>query len=686
MSIDNASCPEQTATCTITVRVSPANNIPFDDMSASVSTVDISAVGTGAFKDYTATTANVNFNGGAQTATFNVPIINDTFREPSEQFTFKFNSVNGATAGSIGTATITDNEVGNIPTFTIEGSGSAAEGNADNVRPVKVTLTNPTGQPASINYATRDGSATSDSAKGAIDFVKFNPTTLQLNWAANEGGAKFINPPTNGVTVKGDTIAEPDEQFFVDFGSPNNGQIASGNPVTITLINDDGQPSDVPKLSVEAIPDKTEGDTSTSTQTVTVTMSPAAGQTVTVDYATSNGTATASTQDAKGDYETAKGTLTFPQGTTSKTFNVTINGDPADEIDETYHVTLSNPANAQLATATRDAKILNDDFGQITTGPGQGGGPHLRLFGATGSDLGGFFAYEPQLTSGIHVARGDFFKADGTAGGDGIDEIVTAPGAFPANSSLRSKPVVRIFAIDGTQRASFFAYDQTFPGGVYVAAGNLDGDPSNGDELIVGAAAGGGPHVKVLRIKGPGDNVGQLASFFAYDPKFGGGVRVAAGNVAGDAKDEIVTAPGPGGGPHVRIWTPTPDGAASEVKGFMAYGPEFTGGVFVAAANGRIATGPGAGGGPHVRLFDATGAPLGGGFMAYDQNFHGGVSVALGNLDNNPDAEVIVGPGAGGGPHVRIFRQDGSLPFGNGFFAYDTKFSGGVEVAVSTGA
>src|SRR5689334_9308144 len=138
MSIDNASCPEQTATCTITVRVSPANNIPFDDMSASVSTVDISAVGTGAFKDYTATTANVNFNGGAQTATFNVPIINDTFREPSEQFTFKFNSVNGATAGSVGTATITDNEVGNIPTFTIEGSGSAAEGNADNVRPVKV--------------------------------------------------------------------------------------------------------------------------------------------------------------------------------------------------------------------------------------------------------------------------------------------------------------------------------------------------------------------------------------------------------------------------------------------------------------------------------------------------------------------------------------------------------------------
>ena len=98
-------------------------------------------------------------------------------------------------------------------------------------------------------------------------------------------------------------------------------------------------------------------------------------------------------------------------------------------------------------------------------------------------------------------------------------------------------------AVDGTQRASFFAFDPNFPGGAYVAAGNLDGDTSNGDELIVGAGPGGGPHVRVLRVKGPGDNIGQLAGFFAYTQGFGGGVRVAAGNAGGDGKDEIITAP-----------------------------------------------------------------------------------------------------------------------------------------------
>ena len=55
-------------------------------------------------------------------------------------------------------------------------------------------------------------------------------------------------------------------------------------------------------------------------------------------------------------------------------------------------------------------------------------------------------------------------------------------------------------------------------------------------------------------------------------------------------------------------------------------------------------------------------------------------------LDNDLAAEIITGAGPGGGPHVKVFRQDGSMPFGTGFFAYDPNFHGGVEVAVSTGA
>jgi hypothetical protein len=295
-------------------------------------------------------------------------------------------------------------------------------------------------------------------------------------------------------------------------------------------------------------------------------------------------------------------------------------------------------------------------------------------------------AYGTDLTSGIHVGRGDFFKADGSVGADGIDEIITAPAKFPPGSNLRSVPQVRIFALDGHELARFDAYDPSFGGGVYVAAGNLDGDQSNGDELVTGAGPGGGPHVRIWRVASQGSNgaVQPIGGFFAYDPGFSGGVRVAVGNEAGDGKDEIVTAPGPGGGPHVRVWAPAGE-SATPLSGFMAYDPSFSGGVSIAAVAGRIVTGAGAGGGPHVRVFDGSGGAVGG-FMAYDPNFTGGVSVGMGNLDNELTAEIVTGAGPGGGPHVKVFRQDGSEPFGGGFFAYDPNFHGGVEVAVSVAA
>jgi hypothetical protein len=686
ISVDNVSISEGNAgtkDITFHVTVSPAPSVPFDNISADIKPADDSARKGQDYNDFTKHVAWSAGDNAVQTVTVPGVIKGDTSAEPNERFALTIVNATSASAGQPGSVTI-NNDDGTIPKFVITSPAPAAEGNGNNERIVSVSISNPGNQQTTLNYATSDGSATADSAKGTPDYTA---KSGQLVWGANDGNQQDLH-----IVVKGDTIPEPDERFFMNFGSPNNALIQDNqNPANVDLINDDGQASDIPKLTIEAIPDKTEGDTSQTTQTVTVTMSPAGQQTVTVDYATSDGTAVASAGQTKGDYETTKGTLTFPTGTTSKSFTVPINGDPVDEQDETYHVTLTNPSNATLADpATKDAKILNDDYGQITTGPGAGGGPHTRIFGATGSDLGGFMAYEPALTSGIHVARGDFFKpvqgGGFVVGSDGIDEVITAPAAFPPNSNLRSKPVVRIFAVDGTQIASFFAYDQSFPGGVYVAAGNLDGDASNGDELVVAAGPGGGPHVKVIRIKGPGDNIGVLNGFFAYDPGFSGGVRVAVGNETGDGKDEIITAPGPGGGPHVRVWAPTPDGGATPMVGFMAYGAEFTGGVSLAAAAGRIVTGPGAGGGPHVKVFNGTGVAQGGGFMAYDPSFTGGVSVALGNLDNDLAAEIITGAGPGGGPHVKVFRQDGSMPFGTGFFAYDPNFHGGVEVAVSTGA
>ena len=99
-----------------------------------------------------------------------------------------------------------------------------------------------------------------------------------------------------------------------------------------------------------------------------------------------------------------------------------------------------------------------------------------------------------------------------------------------------------------TELASFYAYDPSFTGGVFVAGGDVNGDGIA--EIITGTTRAGGP-VRVFTIGGPG-RVAELTSFFAYFPAFEGPVRVAAADVNGDGLADIITGAGPGGGPHVR--------------------------------------------------------------------------------------------------------------------------------------
>ena len=274
--------------------------------------------------------------------------------------------------------------------------------------------------------------------------------------------------------------------------------------------------------------------------------------------------------------------------------------------------------------------------------------PHVKSF------ANGFLAsantYADNGSGGASVAVGN---VDGT----GDPEIVVGSG--PGHD-----PQVWILNLDGVPISSFAPYDAGFRGGVNVAAADLNGDGKA--EIVTGAGPGGGPNVKVFNAAG-----GLLASFFAYDPGFRGGVNVAAADVNGDGKAELVTGAGPGGGPHVRTFTA---GGAAIGGGFFAYDPRFTGGVSVAAIATRIVTGAGPGGGPHVRVFDgASGAPIGGGFFAYDPAFTGGVWVGAG------PTTIVTGPGAGGGPHVRTFSFD-TTPLSS-FFAYEGAFTAGVKVA-----
>jgi fibronectin-binding autotransporter adhesin len=286
-----------------------------------------------------------------------------------------------------------------------------------------------------------------------------------------------------------------------------------------------------------------------------------------------------------------------------------------------------------------------------------------------------------------------------------VDGTVQLAGtlSFLAASHFTIAPGTRILLVDNDGTDPVQGAFSGLPEGTQFNFQNVTmrityrGGDGNDVELIaagrvatsaVGAGPGGAPTVNVYDGAG-----GLMRAITAYDPSFRGGVRVATGDVNGDGVPDVVTAPGPGGGPDIRVW----DGVTGAmIREFNAYDPNFRGGVNIATAdiNGDgkadIITGAGAGGGPHVEVFNGATGHLDASFLAYDPTFFGGVTVAgfdarMGSGGNLMPGIVVTGAGPGGGPHVEAFTvtpafvQPPSLVAS--FFPYDPAFHGGVNVA-----
>jgi hypothetical protein len=207
---------------------------------------------------------------------------------------------------------------------------------------------------------------------------------------------------------------------------------------------------------------------------------------------------------------------------------------------------------------------------------------------------------------------------------------------FAVGAAAGGGPRVRVFNSDGSIQFDFFAMDgdETFRGGVRVAVGDVNGDGV--DDVIVGAGTGGGPRVEVYN----GKTGQRIANFFAYEPSFRGGVHVAAGDVDGDGLADIVTGAGSLGDPRLRVFSgalvPSFDGLASvSIHDFYAFSTELIGGVRVAVGDldgdgiGEIVAAAGPSGDTEVRVYDGRTGVLRNAFNAFAPGFRGGLFVGV---------------------------------------------------------
>jgi subtilisin family serine protease len=246
-------------------------------------------------------------------------------------------------------------------------------------------------------------------------------------------------------------------------------------------------------------------------------------------------------------------------------------------------------------------------------------------------------------------------------------------------------PHVKVFRGRGREAASFYAYDQRFTGGVRVATGDVTGDGFA--DVVTAAGPGGGPHVKVF----DGKTFQEVFSFYAFDPTFSRGLTVAAGDVNGDGRADIIVGADAGGAPQVAVFGKlTPTGGLTRMADFLAYDQRFTGGVRVAAgvftAGGKVAdivTGPGRGGGPHLRRFAGASVAAGAATVVAetfsgDPNDTSGLWVSAGDLNGDGVADIVAGVGAGT-PVVRAFNGRNLAPL----FSMVNPFSGEINGLVN---
>lgn len=377
-----------TTTATFTVTLSAASAKP---VSVDFATADGTAT---AGADYSATSGTLSYPPGTTTRTVDVTIFGDLLNEANETFTLDLsNATNATIATPSRTGTITNDDP--LPSVVID-DVSVPEGDSGTTNAVfTLTLSSPSGRAITVRDATANGTATQP--------ADYTSTTVTVSFPAGS------STQTMSVPVVGDLLNEANDTFFVNLTLPTNVTIADNQGIG-TIIDDDPLPS----ISI-ADASRNEGNSGTANLTFTLTLSPVSGRSVTVNWATADGTAT-----APADYTASSGTVTFAAGQTSRTFTVPVVGDLLDEYNETLLVNLSTPTDATIADGQAVGTIVDNDpppsFGvnDVTVSEGDTGTGTATFVVSLSATSAKPISVDYATTDGTATRPDDYQSASGT--------------------------------------------------------------------------------------------------------------------------------------------------------------------------------------------------------------------------------------------------------------------------------
>jgi hypothetical protein len=654
----NYALPANTPVGSYTLRIDYAGSANFLAATSSASTLSVTTasanvVGTSTSTEFSNAVQNVNLTA---TVSSTAGVVSDG--------TVTFTLLSGGTAiGPVvtttvsgGTASVSYPLSANLAggTYTVRvnyiGAGTFAD-STDSSATLSITPTNAIVTTTNAAVATLPTSQTVNlSASVSIPIGTLNEGTLTfsiLNGANTVGTpitVNVVNGVANGTYTLPAGIAVGSYPVVAVYnGTANVNAFTDGNArLTVAAAS----------ATVQATALATAFSPTSQIVTLTATLSSSAGpvNTGTVTFTLLNGTAVVGTP--------VSGTVT--NGAVSADYVL-----PGQLAVGTYTIRAEYVANASFSGSTDSTRSLTVTGGSTApVSPSLVGFPEFAI-GAGPGGSGTVTLYNPDKTvaltatpfastpGGVRTAVGDF-------NGDGVTDLVigTGPGT-----------VARVVVIDGANQQILFDIQpfNEFVGGVYVAAGDVNGDGLS--DLVIAPDEGGGPRCRVFR----GKDFVQLADYFGIeDTAFRGGVRVAIADVTGDGTGDLLVAAGFGGGPRLAVFngkTLVPGQAPQKPFGdFFVFEPGLRNGVFVTGGdlNGDgfadIVAGAGPGGGPRVFAISGrdmrqsgTQVPLSN-FFAGDTTLRGGIRVAVKDLDGDNRADLVVGSGSESGARVIGYR------------------------------